>query len=111
MVDWRAPRKHVVMVLQGERSHLKTRPSASHTITIMKSSLNIDIVIFEGWGQETIRVTDVALHNNCILGFPGQPPSSLNRPLYAFHYNNSIKSENRVDIRDRQPWNSIPTNF
>jgi hypothetical protein len=46
-----------------------------------------------------------------ILGFPGQPPSSLNRPLYAFHYNNSIKSENRVDIRDRQPWNSIPTNF
>jgi hypothetical protein len=66
MVDWRAPRKHVVMVLQGERSHLKTRPSASHTITIMKSSLNIDIVILEGWGQETIRVTDVALHNNCI---------------------------------------------
>jgi hypothetical protein len=36
-----------------------------------------------------------------ILSFPGLPPSLLNRLLYAFYYNNSIKSENRIDICDR----------
>jgi len=35
-----------------------------------------------------------------VLGFPGQPPSPLNRPSPCFHHNNRIKSENRVDIRD-----------
>jgi hypothetical protein len=35
-----------------------------------------------------------------LLGFPGQPPTLLNRPFCHFHHNNAIKSEIRVDIHN-----------